>query len=300
MNYENIAIKVRSHDNNKLVIETSEGMLRTYYAASRRMMYLYAETLQVSMRADAGYPSTKNTLEHPLKLIRQIEGTGILKGQLLSVIGDSKSPSDKLKIVFQTVTPDGRENNQGSELVSSSVPSYTRAWIKCIRLNQKFGDGPEYIAVCMVAPEALDAIASAISAKTLSALTVGMIFDNIYIDHDDEEYWMDDLQLVKEWYLRPNLTHNTIELREDAYGAVTYLDLALGKAEFNKQPDTQTESKEFINPTSSLAESQPNQHNTSFNLSAPNFEKFRPVVKFSACGILLILFVFAVIHAQLG
>ena len=281
MNYENVAVNVKSDDNSKIVIETSEGLLRTYHVAPKRMMYLYGETLQVSMRADPIYPSTDDKLGQPLELIRQIEGTVILKEQLVSVIGDSRSSSNKLKIVFQSVTS---EQNCGAE------PMYTRARVMCIRLNQRFGDGPEWFVVCMVSPDTLDAIATAVASETLCAFTVGIMFKNIYIDDDDEKYYM-DRRPVKEWYLRPNLTDHTIEFPEDAYGAVTYLDLALGTIALSQQPDTRTESGGFISPTSSLVALQPDQHITAFNMIATNIEKLRTVVTWVGGIIALILLV---------
>ncbi len=289
MNYENVAVNVKSDDNSKIVIETSEGLLRTYHVAPKRMMYLYGETLQVSMRADPIYPSTDDKLGQPLELIRQIEGTVILKEQLVSVIGDSRSSSNKLKIVFQSVT---------SEQKCGAEPIYTRAKVMCIRLNQRSGDGPEWVVLCMVSPDTLDAIATAVASETLCALTVGIMFKNIYIDDDDEEeyrlsrghHWM-DRRPVKEWYLRPDLTDHTIEFPEDAYGAVTYLDLALGTIALSQQPDTRTESGGFISPTSSLAALQPDQHNTAFNLIATNIEKLRTVVTWVGGIIALILLV---------
>ena len=281
MNYENVAVNVKSDDNSKIVIETSEGLLRTYHVAPKRMMYLYGETLQVSMRADPIYPSTDDKLGQPLELIRQIEGTVILKEQLVSVIGDSRSSSNKLKIVFQSVTS---EQNCGAE------PMYTRARVMCIRLNQRFGDGPEWFVVCMVSPDTLDAIATAVASETLCAFTVGIMFKNIYIDDDDEKYYM-DRRPVKEWYLRPDLTDHTIEFPEDAYGAVTYLDLALGTIALSQQPDIRTESGGFISPTSSLVALQPDQHITAFNMIATNIEKLRTVVTWVGGIIALILLV---------
>ena len=281
MNYENVAVNVKSDDNSKIVIETSEGLLRTYHVAPKRMMYLYGETLQVSMRADPIYPSTDDKLGQPLELTRQIEGTVVLKEQVVSVIGDSRSSSNKLKIVFQSVT---LEQKCGAE------PIYTRAWVKCIRLNQRFGDGPEWFVVCMVSPDTLDAIATAVASETLCAFTVGIMFKNIYIDDDDEKYYM-DRRPVKEWYLRPNLTDHTIEFPEDAYGAVTYLDLAMGTIALSQQPDIRTESGGFISPTSSLVALQPDQHITAFNMIATNIEKLRTVVTWVGGIIALILLV---------
>ena len=292
MNYENIAVDVKSEDHRKIVIETSKGRLQTYYSASKRMMYLYGETLQVSMRADPICHSTDDRLGQPLELTRQIEGTVVLKDQLISVIGDSQSQSSKLKIVFQAVTPDGREMNHESEQTSNAAPSYTRAWVKCIRLNQRLGDESEWFAVCMVSPYTLDAIASAVASKTLCELTVGLIFKYIYIDDDNEDYW-DDPRPVKNWYLRPNLRDNTIEFPEDAYGAVTYLDLVLGSVQLSEQNDIKLESPRFTPPTAPTTELQLDQQNTVFNLIATNIAKLRTVMAWVGGVLALILFVLA-------
>lgn len=290
MRHENVAVNVKSDDNGKLVIETSEGCVRTYYLAPKRTMYLHGEMLQVSMRLDSIRPGSDG-LGSSLELVRQIEGTVTLKEQLVSVIGDSRSPSNKLRIVFQTVTSDGREKHEGSEQKGSAVPSYTRAWIKCIRLNQGFGEGPAWFAVCMVSPATLDAIASAVTTQTLNALTVGMMFNNIYIDDDNEEHWMDDPRPVKEWYLRPAIEDNTIGFPEDAYGAVTYLDLAFGTVALSQQPGVKTASGAPVDTTPPLAEAQPDYHTTALNLIAGNIDEFRSAVTWIGGAITLVLFI---------
>lgn len=60
----------------------------------------------------------------------------------------------------------------------------------------------------------------------------------------DEENWVDERRPVKEWYLRPNPDDNTIAFPEAAYGAVTYLDLALGTVELRQQPEANAATNE--------------------------------------------------------
>ena len=289
MNYVNVAVNVKSDDGRKIVIETSEGLWQTYYLAPKRVMYLIGETLQVSMRADHGVIKNDGGVGHSLQLTRQIEGTVILKDQFVSVMGDSRSKSNKLHVVFQTVTPDGRERNQEFETNSSGIPSYTRAWIKCLHITPEYGAGPEWFAVCMVSPDTLDAIASAVASETLRALTVGMIFSNIYILDDDEEHCMDDLRPVQEWYLRPNLDDNMIKFTQDAYGAVTFLDLALGAVKLGKLPSNTPDLESVIGQPSSLAERQLDQLKPTFNLIAASIEKLRFMVLWLGGIIALIL-----------
>ena len=289
MNYVNVAVNVKSDDDRKIVIETSEGLLQTYYRAPKRQMYVYGETLQVSMRADPVVIKSDDSVGHSLQLTRQIEGIVTLKEQFVSVIGDSRSKSNKLNVVFQLVTPDGRENNQ--ELRKSPVggPSYTRAWIKCCHTSQEYGAVPEWFAVCMVSPDTLDAIASAVASETLQALTLGMMFRDIYIVDDDEEFWMDDLRPVQEWYLRPDPDDNMIKFSQDAYGAVTYLDLALGAVKLGKLPSNTPDLENVIGQPSSLAERQLDQLKPTFNLIAASIEKLRFMVLWLGGIIALIL-----------
>ena len=290
MNYENISVNVKSDEKGKIEIQTLEGLLQTYYLAPKRMIYLYGEALQVSMRADPDYFNDDKP-DKPIELTRQIEGRVILKEQFISVIGDPKSRSNQLSIVFQPVTSDGREKNEESEQNFNAIPNYTRAWIKCIRLNQKLGNSPEWFAVCAVSPDTLDAIASAVISETLRTFTVGMRFFNIYIDNnDDEVHWADDRQPIKEWFVRPNIHDNTTEFPQDAYGGVTYLDLALTVVDLSQQPNTKTESVGFVSLATPLTEMPPDRYAVALNSIAANIQKLRFVTTWIIGGILLILF----------
>lgn len=291
MNYQNSPVNVTYDKNGKLIIQTPEGLLKTYYLSPKRMIYLRGETLQTSMSSYPDYFPNDGRPDKPIELARQIEGRVVLKEQFISVIGDPQSRSNTLTIVFQPVTSDGREKDAETEQTSNVIPNYTRAWIKYIRLNQASGESPEWIAICAVSQDTLNSIASAVTSHSLRALTVGMMLpEGLYIDNnDDEENWMDDPTPIKEWYLRPSARDNTTETPECAYGGVTYLNLGLTDVNLNPNSNVKAAFEGPDTPAQQLIAVQHDRYAVSLKSIATNIQKIRFLATWIVGVLVLIL-----------
>ena len=260
MSEEEIVGKVKSDDGHKLVIETPEGREEIYCLDPIKTMYLHVEKLQV-FKGDRLYihhfdwPGEPPQLLHSqpalspsfyvcgTATIHEYSDSTILShyGQRsISAIGWDRGPERQLCIKFRKLRekeklPEGCAHFLSPETNDGKTPNYTYACVGRAADNECSKDNFWY-ALCLVSPDMLDTISSAVSSGTLREMTVGLNLDNLY--------WGPMGEHPQRWYLRPydnpdmvGTLNGPCVCPKTAEGYITHLTLALATVDLYPRPE---------------------------------------------------------------
>lgn len=251
MHEEKTAVKVKSEDDRKLVIETAEGKEETYYLNPIRTMYLRVEQLQVvkSFSSHDGWAFWHRVLrdqgapEPPMEpapeLTAAVSGTAVLEAGRIGIIG---APGSKARVFRIAIMP-GDEGEQDARdkwaQEHGKQPFGQLTTVGFTRHDWEIGNDDEWFIQCEVSAGTMETIASAVSSGALREARIGLQLRDIYTDDD----WSPP-SCSTDWFLRPSKGDNSIDSPESAYGAVSSLVLALEAIDLRPQAEAVPESCE--------------------------------------------------------
>lgn len=225
---DKLAINVVSEDEGKLIVQDPAGKKETYYLNPIRNMRLFVEALQVSCGTSSMSFDKPKRLPPPEVAIR---GTALLEGGRISVIGEPSNRSRSFSIslkAFDEADVTRQEEELGHMPHTVSLGFLRRDW--------EIGNDDEWFIECYVAPQMMDAITSAVSAKTLQRMTLNLRLERIYSDDN----WAPP-SAGSDWFLRPARSDNTLQFPEMAHGAITQLSLGLANVDLRPKSEPEVD-----------------------------------------------------------
>lgn len=278
---DKVVVSVVSEGDGELVIQTQEGKEETYYLNPIRSMRLIVEELQVSCGASALSLGMPGRLPPPQFSVR---GTAWLEGGHISVIGEPANKSRTLSISFKAYDEAdiaNREAELGKMPHTVSLGFVRRDW--------EIGNDDEWFVECYVAPAMMDAIAAAISGRTLKRMTVSLTLDGIYSDDN----WAPP-SAGADWFLRPSRSDNSLQFPEMVHGGIMVLDLGLARADLRAKLEPEPGEPDLDDLEQTHADALiPAEQLQAIQALASNIEKFRGTVKTVGWAIAAVLLVLA-------
>ena len=217
MNQGRAVARVHAESDNKLVIETHEGLQQTYLLNPNRTMYLHVRHLQVFNEARRFRFGDKELGLAPATSL-YVRGRAALEGGSISVIGDPDNKVHMLGIGFHALDEDVRYKREELAQKQGKAPRYACATVGFVHHNLGIGNDDDWFVQCEVSPDTLDAIAHAVSCGTMGAMTVGLALQGIYTGRDCAK-----LSEKNDWFLRPNRRDDAVEAPEMAHGDIALL-----------------------------------------------------------------------------
>lgn len=214
MNQEKTVARVHAEVENKLVIETHEGLQQTYLLNPNRTMYLHVRHLQVFNEARRFRFGDKELGLAPATSL-YVRGRAALEGGSISVVGDPDNKVHMLGIGFHALDEDIRYRREELVQRQGSAPHYTCARVGFVHHKLGLGNDDDWFVQCEVPPDTLNAISHAVSCGTMGEMTVGLALQGIYAAGDGTPQ-----SAKNDWFLRPSRRDNTVEAPEMAQGDI--------------------------------------------------------------------------------